>query len=304
MSTFSPTDAAFEGFRITREKPRAVAVWALVYLAVSVLLSVMTIWLAGPELMALETSGATSSADPAVAMAAFGKLMPLYGVLLPIGLIIQAVIAAAIYRVVMRPTEPAFHYLKLGRDELRLVLLTLIYFFLAIASVFIVVFVAGVVAALLAIVAGPLAAVVGVGVGLFAAGILVWLGVRLSLCAPQTFAEGRLRLFDSWHLTKGHFWSLFGAYFLSFVLALVVGMMALIIIALLATAAALATGGSLHDAGAVFRTDTTSVAAYFKPGVIVSTVLSAGMMTLYYVVIYAPAAVAYRDLTATSSRVE
>jgi hypothetical protein len=49
--------------------------------------------------------------------------------------------------------------------------------------------------------------------------VVVWLYLRFSLAAPMTFAESKLRLFESWSLTKGHVWSLL-------VVAILVGLMA------------------------------------------------------------------------------
>ncbi len=40
MAALSPTDVAFEGFRLTRERPRAVLAWALCYLAFTFALAV------------------------------------------------------------------------------------------------------------------------------------------------------------------------------------------------------------------------------------------------------------------------
>jgi hypothetical protein len=56
-------------------------------------------------------------------------------------------------------------------------------------------------------------------------GVDIWLGVRLSLIAVETFAERRFHLTAYWPLTKGRFWYLLAAYFLCFliVFALSVG---------------------------------------------------------------------------------
>lgn len=43
---------------------------------------------------------------------------------------------------------------------------------------------------------------------------LIWLAVRLSLASPLTFDTRRVRVFGSFALTRGRFWSLLGAYLL------------------------------------------------------------------------------------------
>jgi hypothetical protein len=48
MPAFSLTDAAFEGFRLTREKPRVVGAWALLYALMSVVTGVLMIFTIGP----------------------------------------------------------------------------------------------------------------------------------------------------------------------------------------------------------------------------------------------------------------
>jgi hypothetical protein len=38
----------------------------------------------------------------------------------------------------------------------------------------------------------------------------MWFALKFALAAPMTFAEGRVRFFGSWSLTKGQGWTLFG----------------------------------------------------------------------------------------------
>lgn len=294
MATFSPTDAAFEGFRITREKPQALLAWAIVYLAFSLLMAVLLITLFGPlltELAALEAQG--GSEDPAEAMAMLGKLGPMYALLVPLGLGVIAVWSAAVYRVVLRPGEGGLGYMRLGGDELRLALLMFIYILLAMAFVFAVTFVAGLLSVFAASAGGPVGGLLAFLIGVGALCLFVYMSVRLSLAGPQTFAERRLRLFDSWRLTKGSFWRLFGAYLLALVLAIVVVLLGMVIYA--ATAAVL-TGGNLEAVGRVFQPDMTSVASYFTPAMMIYAVFGAFLGAVQNAVIYAPAAVAYRSL--------
>lgn len=45
-------------------------------------------------------------------------------------------------------------------------------------------------------------------------GLVVWIGVRLFLASAATVASRRIVVFDSWRLTRGHSWQIFGSLFL------------------------------------------------------------------------------------------
>jgi hypothetical protein len=91
-----------------------------------------------------------------------------------------------------------------------------------------------VVVGILALAAGPgVGAVLAVVVVLFCCWIAAWLMTRFSLSYPLTVLRGEFVVFESWSLTGGRFWSLFGAYFVIFVVYF-----------LLATLMSLVTSGS------------------------------------------------------------
>lgn len=289
MATFSPTDAAFEGFRITRDKPAALAIWAIASLAAGVVMALAMIAFFGPVLMELQDP----PDDPERAMELTRQLAPFYALMAPLGLVIMSVWAAAVYRVVLRPQDRGLGYMKLGGDELRLALLAVIYVLLAMGFFFAVVLVVGVLAGVAAAVAGPFGAVVGVLLGLAVFPLFVWVSVRLSLAGPMTFAERRLRVFASWRLTKGHFWPLLGAYALSLVMMFLIAALGLVLYAVIAV---VLTGGNFAAAGRVFEPDMSSIAAYFTPSLLVYMVFGSFLGAVQYALIYAPGAVAYRDL--------
>src|SRR6185437_7933517 len=70
MATFSPTDAALEGFRITRERPRVMLIWSLANLVVSTVMALGLIAMFGPMLAEIENVNAGGD-DPAQALAMF-----------------------------------------------------------------------------------------------------------------------------------------------------------------------------------------------------------------------------------------
>ena len=296
MASFSATDAAFEGFRLTKEQPKTLLIWAAFNLVISIVTLVLLIGVGGEALaamMALESAG--SDPDPAQAMATFSQLGVVYALLLPIGLITQSMLGAAVYRAVLRPQEGGVGFLKLGGDELRLVALSIIYFFLMILGVVGVTLVASLVVGLAGrAIGGPAAALLGVGVGLFVSGLMVFVVVRLSLAGVITYARKKISVFDSWGLTRGHFWQIIGTYVLTLAAVIVVMMLSLIVFAALA---AVATGGDLAAVGKVFSPDFTSLASYMTPTMIAYTVFGAVLNAIYYAAIFAPHAIIYRGLS-------
>lgn len=289
MTAFSPTDAAFEGFRITRERPKAVLIWALFSLAVSVVSALYLISIGEEARQLLEASANSETPDPA----AFAAMMQVMAPLMIPGILVQCVMAGAVYRIILRPSEEGFGYLRLGMDEVRLVLLTLIYVVIAAVLMVAVVLAAGIIAVGAAALGRQVAIMVGVAAEVFFLGLLFFIAVRLSLAPAITFAERRLAILDSWALTRGQFWKLFGAYALAIAAIVVVALLTLVIFS---AVTAISTGGDLAAAGRAFTPDASSVAAYFSPFTVAYLIVAAVLSALYYAVIIAPAAMIYLAL--------
>lgn len=292
MATFSPTDAALEGFRITREKPRVLLVWSIANLIVSTVMAIALIAMFGPMLAEIEAMNAGSD-DPAQALAMFEKIAPFYALVLPVGLIVIAVWSAAVYRVILRPADSKFGYLRLGGDEFRLAVLMLIYVVLAIGFTFVLTLVAGLLSAGALAIAGPVGKLIGVLIGLAAIALFIFVALRLSLSGPATFAERHIRVFESWTLTRGNVWRLLGAYVVALILAAIVVLLALVIFV---AVAAIMAGGDISSVGKVFQPDTSSIASYFTVPMVVYLVFGAFLGAVQNAVVYAPPAVAYREL--------
>ena len=295
MASFSATDAAFEGFRLTREQPKTLLIWAAFNLIVSVLSLVLLIGFGGSSLQAMmEMEQAGAEADPAQAMEMLRSLGVVYAMILPVALLTQSMLGAAVYRAILRPADSGLGYLKLGGDELRLTALSLIYFLLMMVGVVVVTLIAGLVVGLLgAVIGAGGAALLGVGVGLFVGGLMIYVVVRLSLAGVITFAQRRIAVFDSWGLTRGQFWNMTGAYVLTLAAIMVIVILSLIIFT---AVAAVASGGNLAAVGTIFSPDVSSLAAYMTPTMIAYTVFGALLNAVYYAAIFSPHAVIYRAL--------
>ena len=73
--------------------------------------------------------------------------------------------------------------------------------------------------------------------------------------------------------------------------------MSLLVLVIFAAAVAIAKGGDLQAAGRMFSPDSTSVRSYFTLTTVLYLLVSGWLTAIYYAVVIAPAAVAYRGLT-------
>lgn len=215
-------------FRLIKERPGAVAVWILIYLA----MGAVTIFAMRPifEMQAATLDGG----DPALVMSDFWSTFGWIFLIQFAAFLVLLIMFTATQRAVLRPQEGGPGFLRLGMDELRIIALTVI---------LIVLFYVGMVVVTLALVAIFGVAIWGAsggGGGGAAAGafllailvmlliicVAIWLYVRLSLAFPLTFLRRKIVIGESWRLTRGRFWTLFGAYL---VLAIIVTILSAII---------------------------------------------------------------------------
>lgn len=288
---FSATDAAFEGFRVVRRQPMALVFWALFYLVVMVAALAMVggsvIGLMGAA-ETLEQSGATSFED---VMPVLSGYMAIFAVILPVSLIASAMIYAAVARAVLRPSESAFGYLRLGMDEVRVLVVSIVLTILFIVLSFVVFGIVGMVAGMSAAADMPALWLVVVLLVCAAIALFVWLAVRLSLAIPITMAERRIAIFDSFAVTKGRFWPLLGMALLAFVMSIVVSLLG----SLVAMPIQLATGGVNGLAGLEGEGIPTILQAAW-PAIAAWVVINAVISALQVAVVYAPFSAAYRDI--------
>ncbi|MDB5445937.1 MAG: hypothetical protein JWQ97_1254 [Phenylobacterium sp.] len=222
MTAFSASDAALEGFNLIRRQWRVVLGWAGFNLLALIMLVVVTVVLG---VVAATVSGGSRGAAATLVTLSAGLG----------GLVLQAIVAGGVFRLETRPDEPAFLHLRLGRDELRLVVVWLV----TITAAWAIWWVARSV--------GEAAGRGGFWIGLlfFAGG--VYLALRFALAAPVSFVERRIDFPRAWRLTRGHVLALLGMTALSFCL------IALLMVTVMVALALVAAGvGGLDAVGGLF----------------------------------------------------
>lgn len=304
--TFQAMDAALEGFRIAREKPKALLIWAAASLLISLGSSAGMVLLFGGTLNEFMDMGRTGNDDPAEVMSMMGQVGLLYAFLLPIALLIFAIFTSAVYRTVLRPSESAFGYLRLGATELRMAVVLVVLFLLGLVVSIAAIFIVAMIAAAFGVAIG-MGGDGGLGAGLAVGAVILvayaalifaslafW--TKLSFAGPMTFAEGRIRIFESWGATKGHFWSLLGCYVVAGILGIVVSMLGGVISMAIMLGLGGGGGAGLATMFETVQADYSSIATFFSPAIIANLVISSLFSALTYAIFLAPPAVAYRDI--------
>jgi hypothetical protein len=298
VAEFSASDAAFTGFRVVAERPWAVGIWALLQFVISLGVSLFVAFSAGPAFTKLANLGLQSPGqDPTVVLDLFRQVAPTYVVLLVSGLVLNAVLYAAMNRAVLRPQENRFGYLRLASDELRQLGLFAIFLGLGIIAYAIVIVVMAVVVVVVALVGGGsdgagFALALAIALPVIICGA-VYLAVRLSLASPLTFDTRRIDPMAAWRLTRGRFWPLLGTYFIAFALSIVVVVLTFAI----AAAVVAVIGGGIGALGPAFKSDMGTVAEVVTPTRLAYLAVTATGQALIWPVTMTPPAAIYRALT-------
>ena len=295
---FSATDAVFEGFRVVRRQPLALVFWALFYAAIMAAAFAMI----GPSLIGfvtateqLEQSGATPTMEDFAPL--FQMMGLLFAVLLPASLITSAMMHAAIARSVLRPGESAFGYLRLGMDEVRVLVVSVVLFLVFMVLMAVSSGLIGVAVGMTVAAEAPALWLLVVLLVLATIALFAWLSVRLSLAIPITMAERRIAIFDSVGFTKGRFWPLLGMALLAWVLSMVVGLLG----SLVAMPLELATGGGIKALEGLEDESLQVILQSAWPAIGAWILINAVMSALQVAVVYAPFAAAYRDIKGVAS---
>lgn len=217
---FSASNAAFEGFRITREQPLAVLAWGGIWLLGLLAMGVaMT-----PAIMPFADEIVAAAGDPEkVSAGAQAALLSALWVVVPIGLVLQAVLAPALYRAVLRPEARRFAYLRVGMDEVRVLVI-----FAVTAAISFAVSYGG--EALERLASNTVGLWLGILIGTAVSMASIYLAVRFSLLAPRSVHEGRFVIRPALATTGRLFWPLLG-------MGVIAGVMAILVVLLLVVVA-------------------------------------------------------------------
>jgi hypothetical protein len=190
MTPFSASDAALEGFQVIRRHWRVIVGWAgfnvLGLVAAAAVFIIAGVFYAGAVGGDAERFGEMVG-GPAVTFAT---------------LIVQLMIVMAVYRLMFRPQDHGFLYLRFGPDELRGLGVSVI-LLVGIAAI-------AVLAVFVARAVQPVAGFATTLVAVLALLVISWLIVRLGFVLPLCVAERRIDFAGSWRLTRGRTWALIG----------------------------------------------------------------------------------------------
>lgn len=232
---FSASQAAFEGFRITRTQPLAVLAWGGVWLIGLMAMGVAMLPAMMPFAEEITAAGGNPDALSAGAQAA---IMSAVWYMAPIALVIQALLAPALYRAVLKPEARRFAYLRIGMDEVRALII-----FVATAAISFALSFGG--DAVEALATQTVGSWMGILVGTAVSMASIYLAVRFSLLAPRSVREGRFVIKPALDTTKRLFWPLLG-------MGVIAGVMAVLVVLLLVVVALpLTTIGSANPIAAL-----------------------------------------------------
>ena len=294
MSKFSASDAAFVGFRLVREHPKTVAVWAVAMTVLSLAVSALTIKLAGPQLAEFMAMNAQSNPSPEALLEMMGRLAPMMLFSLVYSLALYSVMLAALNRMILRPADGRNAFLRLGADEGRQALMLVLVNLLMLGVYICGVLVSAVLLAVGVAVGGPVAGLLGLVGFVGLACLMIYIAVRLSFASAITFDTGKVSVVGSWAMTKGHVGSLLGAYLLAAVMAVIVY---LLVMTIIAAVGAIVSGG-ISGLSGLFEPDMSSLEAFFTPVGLVRAAFAGLVSVLTTLILFSPAPTIYRMLKA------
>ena len=275
----------------------------IIWYVVSLLVAATGLYLAGrllgPALAELQAVQAAATGgtppDPQAALAAVSRMMGGLVMMIPFYLVLGAITTTAANRAVLHPEQGSFGYLRLGSDELRMIVVLLV--------IGIILFVTYFVGALLAV---AVAAAVGGATGNAASQqalspivslallpVLVIVGlIALKFCAApaQTLDTRSINIFGSWSLTKGRFGPIFLVYLINCI-GFVLIYFALLYLSFYGAAAA--NGQSLAQA---MRPDPATSLNLANPGTVVRLLIGSVIAVFGQLMLVCPGASIYQQL--------
>jgi hypothetical protein len=211
------------GFSLSGRRPLSVVGWGFFLYFSLVILFVIGFLIVGIPVIGKLTQLSGPVTDPSqvsdLLVQVFIMLWPALLFVIIGGILLGAMVQGAVYRSILTPDQRSWASLRLGRQEFALILLSLLLIPIVLLVYLFSAIVIGAVIYLATRLQGAIGPILAVLFCIAYALGLMWFALKFSLAAPMTFAEGRVRFFGSWSLTKGQGWSLFG---LAWVMVLVI----------------------------------------------------------------------------------
>jgi hypothetical protein len=314
MARFSATGAATAGFGVIGRAPLAVLAWGLVVLVTLVGPMLGLMWTLVPQFIEMikampePGSAASNTTDPAM----MARMMQLQGSMMGVNLIslvggtlVKAVVAGAAFRAVLQPDQKRWAYLRLGKSELWLGLVTLVQGVLFMMAYFAAVIVGLILGLILFLVgsaagdAGKLVAGLLIAVVILAGiGVLIWGVLRLSMAGPMSFVEGKFLLFESWTFTRGQSGRLLG---MAALLMLILIALELVVYAVLGVVAFGSWAGIKAMIEALQGQPPQAWLHAFWGIAAIGTIVLSFLAAFAMALVYAPWAKAYQELAASGA---
>jgi hypothetical protein len=294
-------DFAFAGFDIVKKHPVAVLLWGVAAMVFGLVASVLMVAMAGPAIMALQAQGETPATDPSQVFGQLGAMAPGWLLAMVIGLLSTAIIQCAVFRSQLRPDDGGFAFMKLGGDEVRQIVVTILYFLAFMVFYLLFAIVVGILAVTTRLLgeAGGIA-MIFVVIGAFVA--FLYIVSRWSLVLVQSYDERKINIFGSLKLTKGAGWTLFFGYFLLGIVMLIAVIVIYGILFGITMGASLGNGADLASAfQKMTQPDMSSVTSLFTVSFIIQTLVSGLLSGIVYALMYGASVSAYQTLTAKNT---
>ncbi|PZR34719.1 hypothetical protein [Caulobacter segnis] len=279
-----PTDAALEGLRIMRRKPLAVLAWAAFSLVMLPILGLIAKIMLGDEGRAA-LAGRVGSADPRELLDLVTHLGGAMVLLVALALVLGAVLQAAIIRAVIAPADDRFAYLRLGKEEVQLLIVSLIAWAAALG---VTVIPSGAVVLGAALLSGAAAGWFATLGALAVLGLSMWVAVRLSLLGPHAFSHHHIDVRAAWIQTHGQFFRLLAMFAMTIVLTALVSVVGTMVSSVLGNVV----GGGVEPASAGMAANHPRLILIL----LASLLLSPIFLTLQTVILVAAPAKAFAHL--------
>lgn len=182
-------------FRLLRQHPVSVLVWSILYLVGVFAIGLLRILVA--------------PADPGSIAGAIGAGVLSQG----LAIALVAVLITAATRATLHPYKRGACYLRLGANEARVFALLAMLTIASMVLAFLLTLTNGFLLSLSSLVL-PVAAAHWIAAGLVLAELaaVVFVQVRLSIALPLTYLYEAITVDEAWAQSRGHFWSIFGAF--------------------------------------------------------------------------------------------